>query len=292
MWLKGLRMYSSRKVQVGAAIWWVLVVVVLLIAAFVAWRWYQRAPQPDSSASIAQSAVSAPVPASTAPKYPVSAIAGTSPAPASTAEVVQDEGDLLDSLVALPGSGHLSALLNRPDLIQHIVATVDALPGKKLSAKVLPVKPPAGRFQVATRKGSTVIGPDNAARYAPYLQAVEKLDTASLVQWYKRHYAQFEQAYRQLGYPEGHFNDRLVAVIDNLLATPKLEAPPVLVPHKNGWAYANANLESRSAGQKLMLRLPPAEQARVRARLRAARAALTGAQAPADQTTSPAHVHS
>lgn len=189
---------------------------------------------------------------------------------------------MLDSLAALPGGGHLSALLNRPDLIQHLVATIDALPGKKLSAKVLPVKPPAGRFQVATRKGSTVIGPDNAARYAPYLRALDSLDGASLVQWYKRHYAQFEQAYRQLGYPDGHFNDRLVLVIDNLLATPKLQQPPILVPRKNGWAYADANLESRSAGQKLMLRLPPAEQARVRARLREARAALTGAQAPTD----------
>ena len=282
-------MKTGRSGQAGATLWWVLAIVVLLIAAFVAWRWYQHSPQQPATAMQPGASATAPAAVATAPRYPVAAIAATTPAPASSAAPAEPEsGDLLDSIAALPGGTQLSALLNRPDLIQHLVATVDALPGKRLSAKVLPVKPPAGRFLVATRQDSTVISPDNATRYAPYLQAFESLDTAALVHWYKRHYDQFEQAYQQLGYPQGHFNDRLVAVIDNLLAAPELQTPPVLVPGKSGWAYANANLESLSAGQKLLLRLPADEQARVRSRLRALRTALTGGEISSGESPRPA----
>ncbi len=280
-------MNTGRSGQAGAAIGWVLAIIVVVIAAFIAWRWYLHSGQTPTTTEAPASTASAPTEASTAPRYPVAAIAGTAPAPAASAEAIeQDSGDLTDSLATLPGGAQLSALLNRPDLIQHIVATVDALPGKRLSTKVLPVKPPAGSFQVATRGGSTVVGPANAARYAPYLKALEGVDTRMLVHWYKRHYEQFEQAYRQLGYPQGHFNDRLVAVIDNLLATPQLQTPPVLVPHKGRWAYANSNLEALSAGQKLLLRLPADQQQQVRARLRDLRQALAGAEMSAGNASS------
>ena len=42
---------------------------------------------------------------------------------------------------------------------------------------------------------------------------------------YKQYYPLFQQAYVDLGYPEGYFNDRLVEVIDHLLATPGRDRP-------------------------------------------------------------------
>lgn len=275
-------MYFMRTRQRGAAGAWILGVVVLLILAFVAWRWFMYSPQHETQVDEPVAAATTPVAASTAEQYPVSAIATSSPAPASSVALeAQDESTVVDSLAALPGGQSLAGLFNRPDVIQRIVATVDALPGKQLSRKILPMKLPDGSFKVAEAHGSTVISADNSARYAPYLKAVEQVDTPVLVRWYVRHYPMFEQAYRQLGYPGGHFNDRLVAVIDNLLATPEMKTAPVLVPYKGGWAYANRNLETLSAGQKMLLRLTPSEQARLRTRLREVRAALTGAQLPA-----------
>lgn len=273
--------------QRGAAGAWILAVIVVLILAFVAWRWFMYSPQ-NSVADAKPAATSTTLaPASTAEQYPVSAIDTSSPAP--TTSVALDEPDqaaVMESLAGLPGGQGLSALLNHPEVIQRIVATVDALPGKRLSAKVLPMRLPGGSFQVSDDRGNTVISADNAARYEPYLKVAEEVDTAALMHWYVRHYPMFEQAYRQLGYPHGHFNDRLVAVINNLLATPELKTAPVLVPYKSGWAYANKNLESLSAGQKILLRLAPAEQTKARSRLRELHAALTGAQLPATSATS------
>ena len=78
--------------------------------------------------------------------------------------------------------------------------------------------------------------------------------------------------------PGQYFNDRLVEVIDLLLATPDLELPPqVHLPAINGpvrperpwvlYEFDDPSLASLAAGQKMMLRLGPANQRRLKARL-------------------------
>ena len=71
-------------------------------------------------------------------------------------------------------------------------------------------------------------------------------------------------------------------VIDDLLATPHPAQPVALVRPKVFWEYADPNLEARSAGQKLLMRLGPANQAVVERKLRELRALVaTRAAAPA-----------
>ena len=63
---------------------------------------------------------------------------------------------------------------------------------------------------------------------------MQAVDTGRLIAVYVRYYPLFQQAFRDLGYPNGHFNDRVVEVIDDLLAAPempkaaKLNRPKVL----------------------------------------------------------------
>src|SRR5690348_12735538 len=100
------------------------------------------------------------------------------------------------------------------------------------------------------------------------MRLLEQADTPKLVQTYVHYYPLFQKAYVDLGYPNGYFNDRLVEVIDNLLATPEVKGPLKLtVPHVL-YEYADAELQSRSAGQKLLLRMGPENAAKVKAKLR------------------------
>jgi hypothetical protein len=85
----------------------------------------------------------------------------------------------------------------------------------------------------------------------------------------------FQQAYEALGYPGAYFNDRLVEVIDHLLAAPTPEWPPQLVKPEAVHLYADEGLESLSAGQKLLIRIGPEHGRTVRARLLELREALT-----------------
>jgi len=69
-----------------------------------------------------------------------------------------------------------------------------------------------------------------------------------------------------------YFNDRLVQVIDNLLATPDVKGPIRLVQPKVFYQYADASLENLSAGQKLLLRMGSANEATIKDKLRQLRA--------------------
>ena len=97
-------------------------------------------------------------------------------------------------------------------------------------------------------------------------------DVKALALVYQRLYPLFQQAYEDLGYPGKYFNDRLVEVIDQLLQAPEVPGPIALVQPKVFWEYADKDLESRSAGQKLLIRMGPANARVIKAKLREFRA--------------------
>jgi hypothetical protein len=127
------------------------------------------------------------------------------------------------------------------------------------------------------------ISPDNGLRYTPYVLLLENVDLGQAVALYKRFYAQFQRAYEELGYPKRHFNDRLVEVIDLLLATPEATgAIKVNLPAINGpiqpqrpwvlYEFDDPALQSLSAGQQILVRVGPVNQRRLKAKLAEIRA--------------------
>jgi hypothetical protein len=268
---------------------WIAAIVVIAAVIAVAIYFGMQPPRPAAP----------PAPTATAPggsrpgatpleRHPIGAVAvapdeaSSTPLPA----LADSDADVIEGLSTLLGKD-LKGLLAARAVIPHIVATVDALPGRQLAPNLLPVRAPAGHFMVATGPATTRMDPANMARYAPYLRLAEQVDPEALVAWYVGYYPLFQQAYRELGYPDGHFNDRLVFVIDQLLATPKPATPPALQPYKAGYAFVDADLESLAAGQKILLRLGPAGEATVKARLRVVRALLVGSP-PAESAPPPA----
>jgi hypothetical protein len=163
-----------------------------------------------------------------------------------------------------------------PDgLVRRFVATIDNLPRKTAAGRLMPVKPVPGIFVVTANEKGVGLGAENALRYRPYLLAMDAVEAKRLVATYVRLYPLFQTAYQELGYPQGYFNDRLVQAIDDLLATPD-SAEPRLVQPKVLYEFADADLEDRSAGQKIMLRMGSGNAARVKEKLRAIRRELTG----------------
>ena len=107
-----------------------------------------------------------------------------------------------------------------------------------------------------------------AVRYAPLVKIVQTSDSKQLAAMYKRYYPLFQEAYVNLGYPEGYFNDRLIEVIDHLLATPDVSGPIRLTQPSVHYQFADPSLEERSAGQKTLIRMGPANAAAIKAKLR------------------------
>ena len=267
--------------QTSPGSWVAAAIVVIVLVGAGGWL-VRRAMQPEAAspptAEMAQPATSrsaaAPIqhPIAQAQAQAVPASASTAPLPA----LDQSDDDVLAALQRLAGDSELSLLLVRPQIINRIVASIDAMPGRSLGGIMMPARPPKGAFVTGEIDGQTVIGEANAARYAPYMAIVEQVDPQALVAWYVHAYPLFQQAYEHLGYPHGYFNDRLIVVIDNLLAAPEPATPPALLPSRGQYVFADPALEARSAGQRLLLRTGAANEAKIKARLRTIRGLLVG----------------
>jgi len=255
--------------------WGVAAVGALLIAlGAVAYYFWQRQPVPQPvAAPPAAPQAQAPAPPATAPavEHPVETTAPSAPLPS----LAESDPAVRDELASLLGTSTFDALFRPQELIHNIVATVDNLPRKNVALRLMPVKPVPGAFQVRGSDGGWVVGPDNAVRYAPYVWAFDAVDSRRLVALYVHLYPLFQQAYADLGYPSRYFNDRLFEVIDHLLAAPEAPASIALVQPKVLYDFADPALADLSAGQKIMVRMGPQNEAKVKAKLRELKQALS-----------------
>jgi hypothetical protein len=221
-------------------------------------------------------------PASTASElaiqYPIDANAATSspplPAPAKADSFVGA------ALTELLGRKNVLTFLQLDGFARRVVATTDNLAREHAAPALWPVTPTPGRFTTLAvgSAAATPISPNNSQRYTPFVQFIESVDAAQAVKLYARLYPLFQQAYEELGFPRRYFNDRLVAVIDLLLATPVTAGPPEVsllevkgpVASLRPWVryeFTDPALRKLTAGQKMLLRTGPDNQRRLKAKL-------------------------
>jgi Protein of unknown function (DUF3014) len=164
------------------------------------------------------------------------------------------------------------------DIVRNVVVTVDNLPRKKTAVQRWPLKPVEGEL-VTEGEDDITLSEANFERYQPLVSLVQNTSAQQVSTLYQRFYPLFQQAYVDLGYPDGYFNDRLVEVIDHLLATPDVRGPIRLTRPSVYYEFADPSLEERSAGQKLLIRMGPENAAAIKAKLRELRTAVTDARA-------------
>ena len=263
---------------------WIAIIVLLAIIAIAIWFFVFQRPGPRGPSP---AVLNPPAAASSAPEHPISkASVPASAASAALPDLHNSDAAVMQALLAIPGAQGLRDLLVQQAIIPNFVATVDALPRQTFgSTRIMPLRTPGGTFTVEQNNGQDVIGAQNYKRYAPYMQVLESVDSKALVAWYVHNYPLFQQAYRELGYPKAYFNDRLIATIDNLLATPQPQQPIQVKKSGAFYVYVDSQLESLSAGQKMLLHTGPENEAKIKAKLREVRAMLVGQQFPAGNTS-------
>ena len=182
-----------------------------------------------------------------------------------------------DALKSVAGDAAVKDYLLPESIIRHLVVTIDNLPRQKVAVQKRPTSAVGGSFVADGDELHATLNPQNFARYQPMVAVIGKLDMRQLAAVYIRFYPLFQQAYQDLGYPNGYFNDRLVQVIDSLLETPQPTGPIALVRPNVMYVFADPALESRSAGQKLLIRMGPDNAAAIKAKLTELRTAITAA---------------
>lgn len=257
---------------------YLLVLLALAVLAAGAWRWAQTespalAEFVDQAPARVRKAIEAMPPFEPAPEreqvepspieHPVEAD------PYSTLpQLDASDEELAGALATIAGEATLARHVETKGLIRRLVVAVDNLPGGRLTMKQRPLKAVEGAPVVSGEGETLVLGDGNYARYLPLVELAERIDPAALVTLYRRYYPLFQQAYQDLGFPDGYFNDRLVAVIDHLLAAEPVAGPIRLVQPNVLYQYADPALEARSPGHKILLRIGPDNMARVQTVLR------------------------
>lgn len=298
--------------RASAAPWLLGLLAVALIAGGAWWFWGRSAPAPAPAPVPPPTAAAPASPAAPPPETAASAAPPLAAAsgPQNLIEVPQEQGQSLpdlaqadgpvaDALAELLGRGSVQALLLTDGFVRRVVATVDNLPSASAPARLWPVQPTAQRFLVDGEGQAAVIAPANAGRYGALLSFAEAVPLERSVQLYRRLYPLFQQAYEELGYPGRYFNDRLVAVLDHLLQAPEPKGPlAVRLLEVRGeftdprpwvrWEFTDPQLQSLSAGQKILVRMGPANAQRAKLLLTKLRRLVATGAAPAPATPVPA----
>jgi hypothetical protein len=256
-------------------IWYVAAgVLVILSAGALYWSWHAN----HHPVTAEQPAPITPIPPQSGIANPVPVAAGLTTQPLPPLE--SSDKSVHDSLADLFSAKSVDELLRPEMLVRHMVVTIDNLPRKHLSTELRPNKNLSGKFGVTGGESSPTIDPANYARYDAYVKMLQHLDTQQFTTTYFHYYPLFQQAYEGLGYPNGYFNDRLVATIDDALAAPDVKGPVALTQPNVMYQYSDPNLESLSSGQKIMVRMGPDNEAIVKAKLREVRAAVAAQKKP------------
>jgi Protein of unknown function (DUF3014) len=237
------------------------VLVFVLAATGVYFLRTRSQPLPAAPSPAAATAPGAPEPGIA---HPLPAGAGNPATAGPLPELADSDAPLRDALGQIGSADAVKDFLVPQDLIRKIVVTIDNLPRQKVAVDKRPANPAPGSFLANGDK--------------PMVAAISQLDAKQLGALYIHYYPLFQQSYQNLGYPTGYFNDRLVEVIDNLLATPEPKGPIELVRPNVMYVYADSALEARPAGQKLLIRMGPENAKAVKAKLTELRAVITAGQ--------------
>jgi hypothetical protein len=239
---------------------WLLLVLAILLAGGAGWYFFVRQPRP-TEVQVQTETARAVQPADTA-------VAGE---PGDDIPLPPlDESDALvrDLVAQLSAHPRVAAWLTTDHLIRNFTVVVLNIAQGQSPAVHLRGVAPQGAFQVQPSGNQFVVDTASYRRYDTYADAVDGLDPQGTARLYATLKPRIDDAYRDLGAPDGDFTRTLERAIVALLATPVPAGPVRLEGDSVAYTYADARLESLSAAQRQFLRMGPRNMRLVKSKLR------------------------
>jgi hypothetical protein len=266
----------------------ILILMILLLGGLGSWYWFTQHKPATEHEVMPRPVIEAPPEIRPEPEisHPVESIVTPQaeteppPEPEPLPALADSDAEISGALAGVAGQESVDVFLLPEGIISRIVATVDSLDSRQVAPALWPVRPPGGNFAVIREGDRINSSAANDARYDNYVTLIAAMDTQELVAVYQRYYPLFQQSFEELQGPQAYFNDRLVAIIDNLLATPVIEGPLELVKPEAVYLFSDPQLEALSAGQKMLLRIGGDNSVAIRAKLREIRAVLVAENTP------------
>ncbi len=183
---------------------------------------------------------------------------------------LEESDSFLRPLVsALSRHPMLAKLVATRDLIRNAtVATVQIGDGKTPSTPLVVLRP-ATHAAITGNAATGHLDPATYARWDSHTTALVSVDPKELAQLYVNVKVLFDQAYGELGHPNGDFDEAIVKAISTLAETPRFDTEPTLIRKQPGfYEYEDQAMRTLLPVQKQFLLMGPDNRRRVLAWLR------------------------
>lgn len=157
-------------------------------------------------------------------------------------------------LAEVIGADALAEYLIKSQILSRLVSTVDSLTSRQVAPQINPIKTADDKMVVDTDGDVVTMSAQNFARYDGYVGVMQRASTESVISMYKYYSPLLQIAWEENG-GQGQFRDRLIEVIDSLLETPDVPGPVHLTKYEAVYLFAEPELESMTAGQKILVRM-------------------------------------
>jgi hypothetical protein len=240
-----------------------IAILILLLLGGGGWWWYTRR-QAQEPVRTAVSGTEAPI---------------SAPAAQAVELPPMDQMDpfLRKLLGALSSHPEFASWLASDDLIKQLAAAIDkASRGESPSRDFKPFAPKGG-FMVRARGNRMAIDPEGYQRYKSLVDGVTAVDASAVAKAYRTIHPRLNEAYRNLGHPQGQVDTAVDAGLSILLETPVLKDPTYVVEAAGvRYKFTDAKIEALSGSQKQLLRMGPDQTDKVLVWLRALQGSLQG----------------
>src|SRR4030095_13800633 len=153
--------------------------------------------------------------------------------------------------------------LAQPGIVRAAVLAVVQIGDGKTPAVPLDAMRPAERLKLVGGGSSGRIDPTSYARWEGPVRALLDINAADAAQVYVNVKPLFDQAYGELGYPGGNFDDAIVRAIRMLVETPEPAGDPVLLDRPAYFEHEDATLKALRPVQKQLLLTGPEHRRQV-----------------------------
>ncbi len=218
--------------------------VIVLFIAGGAW-WMSRRPEPVNTTPEAVTATETPLAAPPPPPAPLPPLDRMDP--------------LMRSLIgALSARPDLARWLATDDLVQQLAAAIDGASQGKSHSRNFKAIAPAGPFSISRSAGRRTVDPASYRRYDGLVGTVTSIDASAVAKVYKTIRPRLQEAYRNMGHPDGNVDRAVDQALAILIDTPVVREPIGVVEGSGArWAYADPKLQSLTQTQKQLLRMGP-----------------------------------
>jgi Protein of unknown function (DUF3014) len=242
---------------------WILAIVAVVLVAlgtgvyFMVWR---RTPPAPAGARTATEQAVAPA----APPRPLPEAGEVIDLP----PIDQTDAIVRELVARLSSHPTVAAWLTTDQLIRNFTVVVENISSGRTPSGHLGKIRPTGAFQIREEHSGLWIDPRSYKRYDKYADAVSGLDARGAARLYATLKPRIEDAYRELGHPDGNVDQALEHALIDLLKTPVVEGDVALASKSVAYEFADPKLQSLSSAQRQFLRMGPRNVRLIQAKLR------------------------